>query len=261
MLHPRRDEVIATVRGWNRKAYPEMGWRYQRLSVGHYRWHDTDPGRSWGWVTLQGELDDAGSILAAIDGECAGWGRPRVQVDDSALDALLRPQFVERGWTVEGQAMLAWVGDAPEVETVVGVVVDAAPDLEAWSVAKLRGFSEDDAEPSAQRIKRERSLREAEEPADMARLRLARVEGEPVAVIGWYDDGDDVDIFNLATRLAWRRRGGARQLLTACVAEALADGVRSVLIGADIEDTPIEWYRRLGFSGELFTTWTYTPPA
>ena len=159
----------------------------------------------------QGSLFSRNTLeLAAIAEECAGWAQPRVRVDDSALDALLRPRFVERGWTVGGNVMLAWVGDTPQVEAVRDVDVDIEPDLEEWSVAKLRGFSEDDDKPSAQRVQRERSLREAEDSADMARLRLARVEGEPVAVIGWYDDGGDIDIFNLATRLAWRRRGVAR---------------------------------------------------
>ncbi len=257
--HPQRDEVIATVLGWDRMAHPAMGWRYERLSVGHYRWHDVDPDRSWAWVTVEGDLADDDSVLLAIDEECGEWPVPRLRIDDAALNAALGPRLLARGWSVGGNVMLSWVGDAPEQTLVAGVEVDETPDLEEWSVAKLRGFSEDDAEPAAQRLRYELGLRRAEMPGGILRLRLARVEGEPVAVLGWYE-GDDTDVFNLATRLDWRGRGIAKHLLTSCVANALEAGARSVLIGTDVDDTPQDWYRRLGFSDELFTAWTYTPP-
>lgn len=258
--HPQRDEVIATVRGWQRMAHPAMGWRYQRLSVGHYRWHDSDPDRSWAWVTLEDPPHDDDAMLVALDEECGEWPLPRVRIDDAGLNAALGPRLLARGWSGSGNVTLAWVGDAPERAIVEGVEVDDSPDLEEWSVTKLRGFADDDAVPAARQLANERRLRRAEVGGGIQRLRLARVEGKPAAVIGCYEDGSEVDIFNLATRLAWRERGIARQLLTACVADGLDAGVRSVVISTDTDDTPQHWYRRLGFSDELFTTWTYTPP-
>jgi ribosomal protein S18 acetylase RimI-like enzyme len=258
--HPQRDEVIATVRGWQRMAHPSMGWRYQELGVGHYRWHDTNPDRSWAWVTLEDPPLDDDELLIAVDEECGDWPIPRIRIDDPATNSVLGPRLLARGWSVDGgNVTLAWVGEPPETTVAGGVEIDDAPDLEQWASTKLRGFTDDDAEPTRDSLRAELGLRRAE-AGTISRLRLARVEDEPVAVIGWYDDGQDVDVFNLATRLDWRGRGIARQLLTSCVAEGLGRGARSVVISTDVDDTPQEWYRRLGFSDALFTTWTYTPP-
>ncbi len=172
--HPQRDEVIATVRGWDRQAHPAMGWRYRRLSVGHYRWHDMDPDRSWAWVTLEGDFTDDDGVLLAIDEECGEWPIPRLRIDAADLNAALGPRLLARGWSVGGNVMLAWVGDAPEQTMAAGIEIDERPDLEEWSVTKLRGFSEDDAEPTAQRLRNELGLRRAEMPGGILRLRLAR---------------------------------------------------------------------------------------
>lgn len=257
--HPHRDEVIAAARSWHRQPFHWMGWRYERLSVGHYRWHDVNKDRSWAWVTLEDPPLDDDELLFALDEETGEWPIPRIRIDEDGLNASLGPRLLARGWSASANVLLCWVGGPPERTAVQGVEVDGAPDLEEWSIAKLRGFAVDDAEPTRQALRNELGLRRAEAGGDM-RLELARVDGEAVAVIGWYEEAEDVEVFNLATRLAWRNRGIARQLLTSCVARVLQGGARSVLIGTDADDTPREWYRRLGFRDHLRTVWTYTPP-
>jgi ribosomal protein S18 acetylase RimI-like enzyme len=260
MPHPQRDEVIAAVRGWHRQPYHWMGWRHERLSVGHYRWHDSNSDRSWAWVTLEDPPLDDDELLVAIGDECGDWPIPRIRIDDAATNAALGPRLLARGWSVDGgNVTLCWAGAPPARTAVGGVEIDDAPDLEEWSITKLRGFTDDDAEPTRDSLRGELGLRRAE-VGGISRLQLARVDDEPVAVIGWYEDGQDVDVFNLATRLDWRGRGIARQLLTSCVAGALDAGARAVVIGTDADDTPQQWYRRLGFSDELLVVWTYTPP-
>jgi ribosomal protein S18 acetylase RimI-like enzyme len=113
---------------------------------------------------------------------------------------------------------------------------------------KLRGFS--DAPPDAAVAREQEAIRRAE-MADAGRFRLARIDGEPAAVLGWYEDADRF-IFNLATRAPFRMRGVARHLLCAFLAESATLGSRSVLINADTAATSINLYQRLGFSDEVY---------
>jgi ribosomal protein S18 acetylase RimI-like enzyme len=80
---------------------------------------------------------------------------------------------------------------------------------------------------------------------------LGRLEGEPAGIIGWYE-GEDRHIFLLATRVPFRKRGIGRYLLCAALRDAYARGARSVIISADPDDTPVQLYRRLGFTDEVY---------
>jgi len=77
------------------------------------------------------------------------------------------------------------------------------------------------------------------------------MNGEPAATIAWYDD-PDVFIYNLATRVSYRGRGIARWLLCDLLTRSYARGCRSVILNADANDTPIQLYRRLGFTDEVY---------
>jgi GNAT superfamily N-acetyltransferase len=101
-------------------------------------------------------------------------------------------------------------------------------------------------------------LRRAEPPARAASC-SARAGREAASIIGLYD-GEDRHIFLLATRVPFRNRGIARWLLSHVIAEAHADGCRSVLINCDPAGTPIQLYRRLGFTDEVYWRQHYEPP-
>jgi GNAT superfamily N-acetyltransferase len=117
-------------------------------------------------------------------------------------------------------------------------------------VTKLKGFANSEQEPDPDRIRAEMSLRRVE-MADVGRFWLARIEGEPAATFAWYEDTDRF-IFNLATRVLFRRRGIARWLLCDFLAQSYAHECRSIIINADTADTPIQLYRRLGFTDEVY---------
>jgi ribosomal protein S18 acetylase RimI-like enzyme len=46
--------------------------------------------------------------------------------------------------------------------------------------------------------------------------------------------------------------GVARHLLCRVIADSYDHGCRSVVINTDPDDTPIKWYRRLGFTDEVY---------
>ncbi len=235
-----------------------MGWRARRLAYGWLKWHDIDPGMSWGRITLESEVSDADALLKSVRSDFADWETLRLVVDDAGQRARLDSGLRRLGYeTTSVQVLLAHVGDPRERLPVAEASVEEveADRLHEWAGAKLRGFGNSDVEPDKEALAFEVALHGAELRGEL-RLRLARVAGEPVSIIGWYD-GDDLDVFNLATRPAFRERGIARLLLTQVLREAEAEGRRSVVIGTDPRDTPIRWYRRLGFTDELLTAWTY----
>jgi GNAT superfamily N-acetyltransferase len=117
-------------------------------------------------------------------------------------------------------------------------------------VTKLQGFASSDEPPSSDAVMAGVALRRAE-LAGEGRFMLARLAGEPAAIIGWYE-GEDRYIFLLATRVPFRNRGIARYLLCQALREAYRHGARSVIINADPADTPIQLYRRLGFTDEVY---------
>ena len=77
------------------------------------------------------------------------------------------------------------------------------------------------------------------------RLYQARVDGEPVSVLGTIDDGDDCGVYLVATLKGHRGKGLARRLLHAALAEARERGLRTSTLQATKLGYPV--YERLGY--------------
>ena len=118
-----------------------------------------------------------------------------------------------------------------------------------YVAVKLRGFANSEGEPPTEHVKQELALRRRE-LAGRGRFFIARAGDEPAAILGYYE-GNDRLIFNLATRTPFRMKGIARQLLSKVVVDSYDKGCRSVIINTNPNDTPIQWYRRLGFKDEV----------
>ncbi len=136
--------------------------------------------------------------------------------------------------------------------TVDVVTADTVMD---YAIVKLKGFANSEDEPTAEDLEEELAVRRRE-LASLGRFLVARVGDEPAAILGYYD-GDDRLIFNLATRTPFRMKGIAMHLLCGVVADSYDRGCRSVIINTDPSDTPIRWYRRLGFTDEVYWRRSY----
>jgi GNAT superfamily N-acetyltransferase len=77
------------------------------------------------------------------------------------------------------------------------------------------------------------------------RLYEARVDGEPVSVLGALDDGDDCGIYLVATLKGHRGKGVSRRLLHVALAEARQRGLRTSSLQATKLGHPV--YERLGY--------------
>ena len=199
------------------------------------------------------------AFLKDVRGYFGIGSRPaRIMIDDRELDRSLGAVLEEAGLAFdERTSFLAHVGDVSEAPPVAGIAVGAVGEggLEEYEDTRCRGFANSE-EPTPQKELAWRiDLRRAEMTGG-ANYWLARIDDEPAATMSWYD-GEDLLIFSLATRLPFRKQGIASHLLCRLLGDSEPKGTRSVIINANEADTPIELYRSLGFTDEVYWHATY----
>ncbi|MGH2459101.1 MAG: GNAT family N-acetyltransferase [Chloroflexota bacterium] len=258
MRHPDHDRLVATVRSWYTTSAEEMGYEVVPGPFGWYGHQRRAPGITpWALLDRVGPLD-ATALLAELRAR-HGPGTVRIEVDDPARDREVGPILTATGCRPGHlQIFLAHLGPVPPTAPVPDLSVETVgePNLEAFVITKLKAFASRDDPPDAVEVRVGMELRRAE-LAGVGRFLLARIRQEPAAILGLYD-GPDQLIFNVATRLAFRRRGIASHLIGRALSGARARGGRSVIINADPEDRPIQLYRRLGFTDEVYWRRQYT---
>jgi len=251
MRHLYHDELCATVQRWYLESDPAMGYEAILRAWGvALRNHDAP---QYGQATLGALTPDAVPACIADLRQLYGDASVMVLVDDhdraDMLDVALKAAGCVRG---PQETFLAHVGRVPSILSAAHSVLEpvTAANLHEYAVTKLNAFASRETAPPPDHMEAELALRAAELRGD-GRFLLARWDGAPAAIIGWYD-GDDVFVFQLATRVPFRKRGIARLLLLHVLHDAYARGCRSVIINADPDDTPIQLYRRLGFTDEIY---------
>jgi GNAT superfamily N-acetyltransferase len=175
----------------------------------------------------------------------------KLELEDEALGARLRPAFAAAGWFTERLALMHRDGPPPAPPAgPVEAPYAATRDLRVeWYTGDDVGSAED-----------KRQFAAVQEPIAARRGLRAFVLGDPpLAYATLAEAGDAVEVDQLYVSPAHRGRGLGATL----VAAALAAGGRSAAwIEADDEDRPRALYERLGFA----TAWirhafTRLPPA
>ncbi len=257
MRHPEHDALRKTVRSWYVESSPEMGYVTEKRRFGYYMRNAADP--LFGRVTL--EALEPVDVPRFLDDARDYYGNATVEVcvEDRAGDDRLREPLVEGGAKRHIAVIyLAHVGPVPEATAIPDLTVESCDPstVELYVRTKLIAFASSEEPPPETRVAQETRHRTTE-LAGAGSFRLSRVGGEPVAVIGWYEEAQDRFVFQLGTRVPFRMRGIAKRLLCDAVAEAYARGCRSILINSDVNDTPIQLYRRLGFTDEIYWAQEY----
>lgn len=247
--HPEHDRLREEVRSWYRTSV--MGYHVERRRFGSYRHHIEDPDA--GLIIVEAvTTEEVPEFLA--DASSYFDNRPvNIWLDDKDKDAALGPALVAAGAAMDkANTHLAHVGPRPEPVQLSGIIVERVnPDtLLDYALVKLKGFANSEDAPPVEDVEQELAVR-SRELASLGRFLIARVGDEPAAILGYYD-GSDRLIFNLATRTPFRMRNIARHLLCQVVADSYDHACRSVVINTDPDDTPIQWYRRLGFTDEVY---------
>ncbi len=256
MRHPEHDRLRGELISRYRTSAPSIGCYLEKRRFGFYRRSTADPDSAR--LIVDGALpgDVAAMLSDAADyfGDC----EINIWIDDHATDAELGPALVKAG-CLRGHPTiyLAYTGPIPRVSMPADVSIEEVTPttLSEFVNVKLKGFANSEDEPAPRRVAEEIAVRTAESNGG-ARHFVARVGGEPAAILGYYD-GDNRMIFNLATRIPMRNQGLARILLCGAISDAYQRGCRSVMINTDPDDTPINWYRRLGFDDEIYWVRSY----
>ena len=254
--HPDHDRLREEVRSWYRTSWPQRGYHVEHRRFGFYRRHAKHPDS--GLIIIETLIaDDVPELLA--DARTYFDNRPvHLGFEDKNLDSRCGPSLVAAGCAIEqANTYLAHVGPPPDSVNLPGVTVEpvTADTLMDYVQTKLKGFANSEAAPTANQIEEELSLRKSESET-IGRFLIARVRNEPAAILGYYE-GPDRLIFNLATRLPFRMKGLARQLLSQVIADSYDQNCRSIIINPDPTDPPIKWYPRLNFTDEVYWRRTY----
>ena len=256
MRHPEHERLSEEVRSWYRTSTPELGYQVVQRRFGSYRRHAEDPDSALIIVDALSP-DEVPEFLA----DATSYFDKRavnIWIEDKNLDATLGPALIAAGAASDKEnTHLAHVGQRPERFQLSGITVEnvTADTLMDYVLVKLKGFANSEDAPPVGDVEKELAVRQSE-LASIGRFLIARVNDEPAAILGYYD-GSDRLIFNLATRTPFRMRGIARHLLCQVVADSYDQGCRSVVINTDPDDTPVQWYRRLGFTDEVYWRRSY----
>ena len=199
------------------------------------------------------EVED---LVRETDRALAGLGHRQIQIDDDDDGARLAPGLVERAYKTDHSALLALrrdpdrAGDLGAVEELDHVA--ARPFLLEVYRRELTG---DDAALTERFVDFRRVVQEAAN----GRFFAQRVDGRLAGLCELYLVDGVAQVEHVDTLEEFRGRGIARNVVLRAVHEARAAGADLVVIGADLEDWPIELYRRLGFD-EVGRTWVFTKP-
>jgi ribosomal protein S18 acetylase RimI-like enzyme len=260
MLDREHDRLCAEVRSWYRA--PGGPYQVERREFGFYRRDFAVEGSARLFVE-DATARDVPALLADAR-EYFGPAEVDIWIDDRGKDALLGPALTAAGCTpCEATIYLAHVGAMPEAPSNPEVSVEpvTAAELKDFVTVKLQGFANSEEAPSAERLTQEMAIKE-QDFLGLGRFFVARTHGEIAAIVAYYEGASDRLIFNLATRVPFRMKGIAKILLDFVLADSHAKGCRSVILNTDPADTPINWYRRIGFTEEVYWHRRYSyPPA
>ena len=255
--HPAHDDLVQEVRSWYIHDYPDLGKVVARRQFGYY---SRNQQTNYCDIHIVEPFDpaEASAFLADVN---AFYGQRRVHIFTHAqpVDRRLSNALEQAGCT-RGSAKLYLAhvntGLSPEADLGPGRIEPVTRrNLLDYTITKLKAFADSEAEPDQAAVEANMATRRADLNADGAFL-IARVGDEAAAIIGWYE-GADRYIFNLATRTPFRNQGIARQLLSRVVADTYTLGKRSLLIATDPADTPVQFYRRMGFVDEIYWMGTW----
>jgi GNAT superfamily N-acetyltransferase len=231
--HPRHDEIGATIRGWYET--PDEHW---------YGFRSAESPSRDRIILRVDEPDQVAPALAA-----AGGTALTIRVEGRDRAAMLDSALLAAGCTrMAATTHLALVGSMAPAPEPAGLLVETigAESLAEWAAVKLQAFADSEAAPDQGRLAQEIAKRRSE--LSFADFRIGRVDGEAAAVMAFFR-GPDQMVFNLGTRVPYRRRGIARAMLAHWVTDR---SCRSFVINADDGGRAADLYRRLGFVDEVY---------
>ncbi len=177
----------------------------------------------------------------------------RIYVDDRELEVELKPALQAAGCQHScDMVYLSHTGEPPTFEPVPDLNVEPVTrdTVRDYEIVRAKAFVDSEEQPEESEVAANADAFLAD-LSGSCQLWIGRIRNEAAAIAGWYE-GSDRLVFHLATRVPFRNRGIARHLLSYLVHETYGQNRRSIMIFTDPEDSPIQFYRRLGFTQEVY---------
>lgn len=246
MIHPAHSQLVKVVKDWFHAPFEEMGYRAEKRRWGTY-WNTGDV------YTLGFPSDEVAAFLSDL-GKYYGHRTVYIYIDTKQADRKLGPALRQAGCSTKmTEVFLAHLGGVPEFSTIQDMEIEnvGESNLKELVSTRIQAFENTEERPLDESIDQEVAQRKAE-LAGKGRGMIARIGGEPAAVIWWYEDPKDILIMFLGTRIPFQKQGVATYLLSQLLTDLRGQGKRSVIILVGTDNVAaIRLYRRLGFADEI----------
>jgi ribosomal protein S18 acetylase RimI-like enzyme len=196
---------------------------------------------------------EVAELAEETDRALAGFPHRLIYVEDEADGARVAMGLGERGYAGDHSSFLALrrepdrTGDPDAAEEL------SFEDVRPFEIEVYRTTLTDASEEVVARFADHRAVVQR---ATGGRFFGQRIDGALAGVCELYVVDGIAEVEHVDTLEAYRGRGVARNMVLRAVAEAKAAGADLIVIEADLNDWPIELYRRLGFD-EIGRSWAF----
>jgi ribosomal protein S18 acetylase RimI-like enzyme len=197
---------------------------------------------------------EVADILAETERALSGFRHRQFQVFEEDDGARIALGMAEAGYTADHSVTMALRREP-----------DRGSDLEAvdeltYEEARpflLEVYRRELPSEAADVIERFADHRRTVQQAAAGRFFAQRIDGQAAGLCELYLDDGLAQVEHVDTLEEFRGRGVARNVVLRAIHEARAAGADLIVIEADLDDWPLELYRRFGFD-EIGRTWSFT---
>ena len=186
----------------------------------------------------------------------AGLAHRQIQFHGEPGGARLAVELAAAGYAAEHGATLAH-RHHPDRDHELGLVDELPYEAVRSFLAEVyrRTLTDDES----QVVARFADFRRVVQQLVGTRFFARRIDGVVVGLCELYVHDRVAQVEHVDTLEEFRGRGIASSIVLRAVAEARVEGADLVCIDADLDDWPIDLYRRLGFD-EISRAWSFTKP-
>ncbi len=233
--------------------------RIEPFRWGSALYNDDVPERYYSnFVRVEQPLEGVGidALVKETDRALGGLRHRQIQVDDDGDGGRIALRLADLGYTGDHSACMA-LRRAPDRPGDIDAVSEVSyEESRPFEVEVYRRELSDVTEAVVGRFA---DFRQVVQRAVGGRFFAQRIDGRVAGQCELYLVDGFAQVEHVDTLEEFRGRGVARNLVLRAVHEARLSGADLITISADLNDWPIELYRRLGFD-EIGRVWAFTKP-